>query len=54
MSHLLNAGAAFALITGTMPPLRPHWRAVAADLHQATPQAKVRAAFFSLFQGGKG
>jgi hypothetical protein len=54
MSHLLKAGAAFAPITGTIPPLSPHWRAVAADLHQATPQAKVKAAVFSLLQGGKG
>jgi hypothetical protein len=57
MSHLLkavsSAGAAFALvalITGAMPPLSPHWRA--ADLHQATPQA--RPAAFSLLRGGKG
>jgi hypothetical protein len=57
MSHLLKAGAAsalVALITGTLPPLSPHWRAMAADLHQATPQAEVKAAVFSLFQSGKG
>ena len=57
MSHFFKAGAALvlaALITGTMPPLSPHWRAVAADLHQAAPQAKVKAAVFSLLHGGKG
>ena len=51
MSHIFKAGTAFVLallITGTMPPLSPHWRAVAADLHQAKPQAKVKAAVFSL------
>ena len=56
MSHILNAGAAFALvalITGILPLLSPHRRAVAADLHRATPQAKVKAAVFSLLQGGK-
>jgi hypothetical protein len=57
MSYLLKAGMAFALvalITGTMPPLSPHWRAVAADLHQAMPQAKVKAAVLSLFHSEKG
>jgi hypothetical protein len=61
MSHLLkapfNIWAAFALaalITGTMPPLSPHWRAVAADLHQAMPQAKVKAAVLTLLHGRKG
>ena len=57
MSHILKAGAAFvlaALFTGTMPPQSPHWRAVAADLHQAGPQAKVKAAVFSLLDGKKG
>lgn len=57
MSHFLKAflkaGSAFALvalITGTVPPPSPQWQA--ADLHQATPQAKVKAAVSSLFQAG--
>ena len=57
MSHIFKAATAFvlvALVTGTMPPLSPHWRAVAADLHQAAPQAKVKSAVLSLLQGGKG
>jgi hypothetical protein len=57
MSHLLKAGSAFALValtTGTVPPLSPHWRAVTADLHQAMPQAKVKAAVMTLFHGEKG
>ncbi len=37
-----------ALITGHMPSLSPRWRAVAADLHQAEPQAKVKAVVQSL------
>jgi hypothetical protein len=35
MSHLFRAGTAFvfaALITGQLPALSPHWRAVAAVL----------------------
>ncbi len=57
MSHIFKAGTAFALallVTGTMPPLSPHWRAVAAELHQAQPQAKVKSAVFVLFHGKKG
>jgi len=57
MSFIFKAGVAFvlaALITGNVPPLSPHWRAVAADLHQAEPQAKVKAAVFSLFDSKKG
>jgi len=57
MSVLFKAGAAFifaALLTGNLPPLSPQWRAVAADLHQAEPQAKVKAAVFSLFHNKKG
>jgi hypothetical protein len=57
MSHILKAGSAFvlaALFTGTMPPLSPHWRAAAADLHQAEPQAKVKAAVFAPLDGKKG
>ncbi len=57
MSVLFKAGAAFvcaALLTGNLPPLSPHWRAVAADLHQAEPQAKVKSAVFSLFHTKKG
>ncbi|MBA2587951.1 MAG: hypothetical protein H0U98_04925 [Alphaproteobacteria bacterium] len=61
MSHILNAGAALvlvALVTGTMPPLSPHWRVMAADLHQARLQAqvksRVKAAVFALLHGKKG
>ena len=57
MSIFFKAGAAFvfaALLTGNIPPLSPHWRAVAADLHQAQPRAKVKAAVFSLFHNKKG
>jgi hypothetical protein len=57
MSHIFKAGAALvlvALVTGTMPSLSPHWRAVAADLHQAQPQARVKAAVFALLHGKKG
>lgn len=56
MSVLFKAGVAFvfaALLTGNFPPLSPQWRAVAADLHQAEPQAKVKAAVFSLFHTKK-
>jgi hypothetical protein len=51
MSIIFKAGAAFfmvAVMTGALPPLSPHWRAVAADLHQAGPQAQVKAAVLSL------
>jgi hypothetical protein len=57
MSILFKAGVAFvfaALLTGNFPPLSPHWRVVAADLHQAQPQAKVKATVFSLFHNKKG
>ena len=57
MSHIFKAGTAFvlvALVTGTMPPLSPHWRAVAADLHQAQPQAKVKAGRLFCSMRGKG
>ena len=57
MSVLFKAAAAFAfaaLLSGNFPPLSPQWRAVAADLHQAEPQAKVKAAVFSLFHNKKG
>jgi hypothetical protein len=57
MSHLFQAATAFvfvALIMGYLPALSPHWRAVAGDLHQAHPQAKVQAAVFSLLRGAKG
>jgi hypothetical protein len=56
MRIFIQAGAAFvavALATGTLPPLSPHWRAVAAELHQAQPRAKVKAGFLSLFQDKK-
>jgi hypothetical protein len=57
MPHFLKAGAGFALVallTGSLPPLSPHWRAVAADLHQAMLQAKVKAAVLTLLHGRKG
>ena len=56
MSHLFRASTAFvfaALITGQLPALSPHWRAVAADLHHGQPRAKVQAAVLSLLHGGK-
>lgn len=56
MGIIFKAGAAFfvaALIHGSMPPLSPHWRAVAADLRQAEPQAKAQAELQALFHGGK-
>lgn len=57
MSQILQATTAFALaalLTGHLQLLSPRWRAVAADLHQAHPQAKVQAAVLSLFHGAKG
>jgi len=56
MSHLFRASTAFvfaALITGQLPLLSPHWRAVAADLHKAQPRAKVHAAVLSWLRAGK-
>jgi len=56
MRIFIPAGAAFvaiALATGTVPPLSPHWRAVADDLHHAQPRAKVKAGLLSLFQDKK-
>jgi hypothetical protein len=56
MHIITQAGAAFvavALATGAVPPLSPHWRAVADELHQAQPRAKVKAGFLSLFQDKK-
>lgn len=56
MRIITQAGAAFvavALATGTVPPLSPHWRAVADELHQAQPRAKMKADFLSLFQDKK-
>ncbi len=56
MSHLFRASTAFvfaALITGQLPLLSPHWRAVAADLHKAQPRAKVQAAVLSWLRAGK-
>jgi hypothetical protein len=56
MRIFIPAGAAFvavALATGTVPPLSPHWRAVADELHQAQPRAKVEAGILSLFQDEK-
>ncbi len=57
MHTIFKAVAAFAiaaLITGTSPPLSPHWRAVAADLHQAHAPGKVKAGLAVLFHQGKG
>jgi hypothetical protein len=57
MQTLFKAGTAFflaALITGHVPPLSPHWRAVAADLHQAEPQAKVKGAVLSMLHKQEG
>ena len=57
MSTLFKAASAFAiaaLITGTVPPLNPHWRAVAAELHQAHAPGKVKAGLVNLFRQGKG
>jgi hypothetical protein len=57
MHTLFKAAAAFAiaaLITGTSPPLSPHWRAVADDLHQAHAPGKVKAGLAALFHQGKG
>jgi len=51
MRILLQAGVAFvlaALITGQMPPLSPRWLAVKADLHQAQPQARLKAQIATL------
>ncbi len=50
MHVVLKAGVAFvlaALITGQITP-SPRWRDVAADLHQAQPQAKVKAQIAAL------
>jgi hypothetical protein len=55
MRTILTAGTAFvlaALLTGHLTP-GPHWRAVRADLHQAQPQAKVKAELGALFHSGK-
>jgi hypothetical protein len=52
MRTILTAAAAFtlvAVVTGHLTP-GPHWRDVAADLHQAQPQAKVKAELHALFQ----
>ena len=57
MSLLFRAAPAFflaALTTGHVPTLNPHWRAVAADLAQARPQARLKAETLSLFHGAKG
>jgi hypothetical protein len=57
MSLLFRAAPAFflaALITGHVPALNPHWRAVAADLARAQPQARLKAEALSFFHGGQG
>jgi len=56
MSLLLRAATAFlfaALISGHLGPLSPHWRAVAADLAHAQPEARLKAQSAVLF-GGRG
>jgi len=56
MRLICKAGAAFvlaALLAGKIVP-DPHWRAVAAELHQARPQAKVQARLSALFHHEKG
>ena len=55
MRTLLTAGLAFvlaALLTGQLTP-STHWRAVQADIHQAQPQARMKAEFRALFHPGK-
>ena len=57
MHTIFKAATAFAiaaLITGTSPPLGPHWRIVADDLHQAHAPGKVKAGLAALFHQGKG
>jgi hypothetical protein len=57
MSHLFRAATAFllvALVTGHLPSPGPHWRAVAADIHQARPQGGLPGAFLSLLRSAKG
>jgi hypothetical protein len=57
MLTLFKAATAFAIaavITGTAPPLGPHWRIVAVDLHQANAPAKVKAGLAALFHYQKG
>ncbi|HVW75237.1 MAG TPA: hypothetical protein VHC39_16485 [Rhizomicrobium sp.] len=57
MSQILHATTAFALaalLTGHLQLLSPRWRAVAVDLHQAHPQAKLEMAILSLLPGRKG
>jgi hypothetical protein len=56
MRLICKAGAAFvlaALLTGKLAP-GPHWRAVATELHQAQPQAKVKSRMSALFHNWKG
>jgi hypothetical protein len=56
MRLIFKAGAAFVLallVTGKIHP-DPHWRAVAAELHQAQPQAEVKAQASALFHYWKG
>ena len=56
MSHLFKAAAAFvlaALVSGSLT-LGPRWRVVAEEIHQAQPQAKVKAQLRAVFAGGKG
>jgi hypothetical protein len=53
MRTILTAAAVFtliAIVTGHLTP-GPHWREVAADLHQAQPQARLKADIHALFQG---
>ncbi len=53
MRIIFRAATAFAivaLIAGTVPPLNPQWRAVAADLHQAHAPGKVKAGLIALLR----
>jgi hypothetical protein len=57
MSLFFRAGTAFlfaALMTGHVPALSPHWRAVAADLDRAQPPARLKAQALSQFHGARG
>ena len=55
MRFFLSAGPALvlaALLTGQLTPA-PHWAVVKADLHQAQPQARMKAELAALFHPGK-
>lgn len=57
MSLLFRAGTALVfatLISGHLPALGPHWRAVAVDLNHAQPEARLKAEALVLFRWQKG